>query len=980
MKQQALNLLAASSVCLAIGACTPADDNTAAATQTPKADSAQLANPSTQAAQSANAKQNWQVPGVTFIEQVDAKSGQINIPYSKYQLDNGLTVIVHQDHSDPLVHVDVTYHVGSAREELGKSGFAHFFEHMMFQGSEHVADEQHFKLITEAGGTMNGTTNFDRTNYYQTVPANNLETMLWLESDRMGFLLDAVTQSKFEVQRETVKNERGQRVDNQPYGRLNERVNQALYPYGHPYSWPIIGYMADLNRVNVNDLKAFFLRWYGPNNATLTIGGDVEPEQALKLASKYFSPIPRGPEVEKAQVEPVVLDKDRYISMEDNVHLPLVYMSYPTVTGRHPDEAPLDILSQILGGGKTSLLYKNLVKNQIAVQAQVNHPCTELACRFNLLALPHPASGKSLADIEKIIRQSLVEFEQRGVNDDDLIKVKAAMEAGFVFGLQSVAGKVSMLAENETFTGNPNYIADDIARYNNVTKADVMRVFKQYIKDKYAVIMSIVPNGKLDQIAHADTFTPKTVKLDGQSTTTADDLTLRIAKKTFDRSVKPKVGASASVDVPPFWKDKMANGISILGTQSLETPTTSLLLKVPAGHLYESIEKSGTASFLAAMMGESTLRHSTEQMSQRLEKLGASISIVAGERNINISVSTLTKNLDAALDILKERMFEPKFAESDFKRLQQQMLQSIHNNKKKPEYLGAVAYKRLMLGDGISGSPKQGNLASLKSMTVADLKAFYKKHFLPANSQLIVASDLPQEKVNEQLKRFNSWQGKGPELDAMASMPLDKQTVIYLVNKDDAAQSSIRIGKRGLAMDISGEFYQTKLMNFALGGNFNSRLNLNLREDKGYTYGASSGFWGDTLAGGFTASASVRADVTDKSIVEMVNEIKSYQQNGLTAEELSFTRNAINQKEALKYETPGAKLGFLAQILEHDLTPEFVKTRSDILANISHEQMNALAAKHLNVDEMLMVVVGDAKTLKPKLTELGYKVVDYELD
>ena len=442
-----------------------------------------------------------QPPGISFIEEIKAEAGKTLIPYQKYQLDNGLTLILHQDSSDPLVHVDVTYHVGSGREETGKSGFAHFFEHMMFQGSENVADEQHFKIVTQAGGSMNGTTNSDRTNYYQTVPANQLEKMLWLESDRMGFLLDAVTQEKFEIQRETVKNERGQRIDNRPYGRLNERVSQALYPEDHPYSWPVIGYMEDLNRVNVNDLKAFFLRWYGPNNATLTIGGDIDINATLALVNKYFGAIPRGPEVEMPQKTSVILDKDRYISMEDNVHLPLLYISYPTVSVRHKDEAPLDLLSSILGGGKTSLLYKNLVKNQIAVQASVNHPCAELACTFNLFALPHPASGKSLADIEKIIRETLIEFEARGVEDDDLIKAKAQMETGFVFGLQSVSGKVSQLAANQTFTGNPNYIEQDIARYANVTKEDVIRVYRQYIKGKHAVIMSVVPNGKPEMIA-----------------------------------------------------------------------------------------------------------------------------------------------------------------------------------------------------------------------------------------------------------------------------------------------------------------------------------------------------------------------------------------------------------------------------------------------------------------------------------------------
>ena len=448
-----------------------------------------------------NKKSVTSIEGIEFIEEVIGENDKTIIPYQKFVLDNGLTLILHSDDSDPLVHVDITYHVGSGREELGKSGFAHFFEHMMFQGSENVADEQHFKLVTEAGGTMNGTTNRDRTNYFQTVPSNQLEKMLWLEADRMGFLVDAVTQEKFEVQRETVKNERGQRVDNQPYGRLNERVSEALYPAGHPYSWPVIGYMDDLNRVNVNDLKAFFLRWYGPNNATLTIGGDINVFETLALVKKYFGSIPKGPEAAMPETPAFEIIEDRYISMEDNVHLPLLYMAYPTVSLRHKDEAPLDVLSSILGGGKTSLLYKNLVKTQFAVQAQVGHPCAELSCTFSLLALPNPASGKSLTDIEKIIRDTLVEFEQRGVEEEDLLKVKAAMEASFVFGLQSVSGKVSQLAANQTFSNNPNYIAQDIARYNNVTKEDVMRVFKKYIKDQHGVIMSVVPNGQLNSIS-----------------------------------------------------------------------------------------------------------------------------------------------------------------------------------------------------------------------------------------------------------------------------------------------------------------------------------------------------------------------------------------------------------------------------------------------------------------------------------------------
>lgn len=917
--------------------------------------------------------------GVKFVEQIKAQAGKTVIPYQKYTLSNGLTVILHQDASDPLVHVDMTYHVGSGREELGKSGFAHFFEHMMFQGSENVADEQHFKIVTEAGGNLNGTTNGDRTNYYQTVPVNQLEKMLWLESDRMGFLVDAVTQEKFEVQRETVKNERGQSYDNRPYGLLRERVAEALYPAGHPYSWQTIGYLEDLDRVNVNDLKAFFLKWYGPNNATLTIGGDIDVPATLALVEQYFGSIPRGPEIGMPEKPTFTIDEDRYISMEDNVHLPLVYMSYPTVSVRHEDEAPLDVLSSILGGGKTSLLYKNLVKNQLAVQASVSHPCAELACTFNLVALPHPASGKTLADIEKVIRDSLVEFEQRGVQDDDLAKVKASMEANFIFGLQSVSGKVSTLAANQTFKGDPNYIEQDIARYANVTKADVMRVFKKYIKSQHGVIMSIVPKGKLDLIAAKDNFVPAPRSEGEVSKTSAESLVVRRATDNFDRSIMPTPGANKAVAVPQMWQKTFANGIKVLGTQSIETPTTTLLLKIPAGHYYSDKEKAGVVSLLASMLNESTTKRSAEDMSNELQKLGSSVSIYAGTQYLNVNVSTLTKNLDATMALVNEKLMEPAFIESEFARNKSNAIQGVINNKKDAGYLASTAYRQLLQADNIAATSTRGSEDSLNNIELADVKAFYQQQVKPFNSQLIIVSDLKEKALVKSLNVFSTWQGQGKTLALTLAKSDSKAGVIYLVNKDSAAQSVIRIGKRSITQDITGEYYKSNLMNFTLGGAFNSRINLNLREDKGYTYGARSGFRADKFSGVFTASAEVRADVTDKSIIEFVNEINGYQENGITAEELNFMRNAINQKDALKYETPRAKLGFLAQILEHDLTPSFVKERAEIVKTISADEINALAKKHLSLTEMVMVVVGDAKTLKPQLEALGYEVVDYKI-
>jgi len=914
---------------------------------------------------------------VTFIEQVVAHPGKTTIAYQKYKLENGLTVILHEDHSDPLVHVDVTYHVGSAREDIGMSGFAHFFEHMMFQGSEHVGDDEHFKIVTEAGGTMNGTTSTDRTNYYQTVPVNQLEKMLWLESDRMGFLLDAVTQEKFEIQRETVKNERGQRVDNAPYGRLGETKSRALYPKGHPYSWPTIGYMNDLNRVNVNDLKAFFLKWYGPNNATLTIGGNINAKETLDLINKYFGDIKPGPVPPQVDKTFVSLTEDRYVSFEDNINLPLVYMTFPTAYARHEDEAPLDLLASILGGGKTSLLYKNLVKSRIAYNATASQPCSELACTFDLYALPHPDSGKSLADLEAMIRSTINEFEQRGVTDDDLIKAKAKMEANFIFGLQSVQGKVSQLAAYQTYTGNPNYLEKDIARYNNVTKKDVLRVFNQYIKNKPAVITSVVPKGQASTVAKVDNFFPEITKLKGQSTTSASDLKLRVNPTTFDRNQQPKAGAIKAVDVPSYWTTNFDNGMNVLGSVSNESPTTSILLRIPNGHYNEKISQAGITSLTASMMNEATKNFTSEKMTQALQKIGSSISFSPSNNYTNVMISTLTKNIDQTLALLNEKLFNPVFKANDFERIKANQIEGIINAKKDAGSLSRNAFRALMFEGTIAAIPTEGNIETLKGLTLNDVKNYYKVNYNPKNAQLISVSNLEQSILVAKLDKLKSWKGQTTLNKLRLLPPSYSKNTVYLINKDNAAQSDIRVGQRSINKDISGEFYELGLMNFPLGGNFNSRINMNLREDKGYTYGAGSTFYGDKFSGAMVVSTAVRADVTIASLNEIIKELKNYRQNGITDDELAFMRAAINQQDALKYETPDAKLGFLAQIIEHNLTSDFVKDRNNVVSNISKMRINELAHKYLNIEDMFIVIVGDAKTIKPQLEKQGLDVIDY---
>jgi len=916
------------------------------------------------------------VDGFTKIETVTRKGDEVVIPYTKYELDNGLTVVLHEDRSDPLVHVDITYHVGSGREDAGKSGFAHFFEHMMFQGSENVADEQHFGLITESGGTLNGSTNTDRTNYYETVPANQLERMLWLEADRMGFFLDAVTEQKFENQRETVKNERGQNYDNRPYGLLRERVNEAVFPEGHPYSWLTIGYIEDLNRANLDDLKKFFLRWYGPNNATLTIGGDLDEEQTLKWVKKYFGGIPRGPEVADPVYTEVTLDEDRYISMEDNVSLPLVYISFPTVHGNHPDEAPLDVLMSILGDGKTSLLYKNMVKNGKAVQASAGHGCGELSCQFTLLALPTP--GNTLAELEKIARDSLLEFEERGgAEDDDITRVKAGIVSGMIYGLESVSGKVSQLAAYQTYRNNPNAIGDDIARYENVTKDDVMRVYKKYIKDKNSVVMSIVPVGEGDKIVKPDTW--QRYERNIPSNTDASGLELRPGTSDFDRTIIPSPGPNPSTKVPDIYTAETANGMEILGSRNVEVPTTSIRVRIPAGQTREPLDKLGVASLTAAMLDEATENSSAEDLSNELQKMGSSVSPQSGDRFAGVNIRTLSKNLDKTLAIAVEKLSSPKFAQEDFDRLQKQQIEGIKNSKKVARNTATEVFTKLAFGANNSfANPDAGTIETVSALTLDDVKAFYEANYGPKGAEIIVVSDLSEAKITKALSAIDGWEGNNTEVNALKPYPELQAGTLYFIDKPDAAQSEIRIGKRALNYDATGEFYRADLMNYNLGGAFNSRINLNLREDKGYTYGARSFFYGNDFQGAYRAQAGVRADSTADSIVQFRNEISSFHKDGLSDEELKFMKSAIGQRDARAYETPRQKLGFLTEIASYDLDPSFVDKQSSILSSITKAELDALAAKHLNLDDMITVVVGDKAKVMESVKALGLPIVELD--
>jgi len=917
--------------------------------------------------------------GTKLIEVVSPIAGKLVIPYAKFKLKNGLTLVVHEDKSDPIVHVDVTYHVGSSREHLGISGFAHFFEHMMFQGSKNVADEEHFKIVSESGGELNGTTNTDRTNYFETMPSNQLETALWLESDRMGFLLPAVTQKKFEVQRATVKNERGQNYDNRPYGLVNEVTTKNLYPYGHPYGWSPIGYVEDLNRVGVDDLKRFFMRWYGPDNATLTVGGDCNTMDVVRLAEKYFLSIPAGKAVEPLKKVMLSLDKDRYISGEDQILYPLLYMAYPTVPGRHKDEPALDCLAEIIGGGSNGLLYKNLDKKRLAVQSGANHPCQELAGEFTIQVVG--LDGKPLANMEKIVRETFAEFEKRGATDEDLERFKAGYESNSIRSLGEVSGKVSQLAFFQTFYGNPNIIQEEIDRRNAVTKEDVMRAYNTYIKGKGAVILSWVPKGKKELIAAPNNFRTDSTKYEKPLVDEYKGLTYTEPTDSFDRSKRPAAGANPVVKIPKYWNQKWANGVKVIGAESKELPTVGMLITLKGGHIMEQNmkDKAGIAELVANLMNESTEKFSTEEFESQEILYGANIRISNGAQSMSIYMDALTKNIDGALALLEERMFHPRFSPDDFDRIKQQTIQGIENSKIQPSTISRQVFAKLMYGkDHIYSVPTSGTIESIKSITLDDVKKYYKDYFSSANAEVVIVGNVDEKEFTGKLDFLKNWAAKPITMPVLPATPAAGKTRIYLVNKDNAPQTEIRTGYMALPYDATGEFYKSNLMNFALGGAFNSRINLNLREDKGWTYGSNSGFRGSEIPGPFVSAASVKGSATDSALFEMMKEIKNYRENGITEAELEFTKKSIGQSEAREYETLEQKAGFLNQIQHYNLPANYVDQQQAILNGLTKEEVKALAAKNLPVDEMIILVVGDKAKIKKPLQRLGYEIIELD--
>ena len=904
-----------------------------------------------------------------------ASNNPIDISYEKWELSNGLKVLIHEDKSDPLVHVHVTYHVGSNRETAGKSGFAHLFEHMMFQGSENVPDEKHFEIINNAGGNMNGNTSSDRTVYFQTVPANYLETALWLESDRMGFFLDAVTPKKFENQRDVVKEEKYQVQMSRQYGMSYEILGQNLYPPSHPYNWPVIGYTDDIDRATLDDLKNFFLRWYGPNNAILTITGDVNSEEVLPLVQKYFGSINRGPDVRKQRAMVPRLSSDIYTGYTDNVYLPLTDIVFPTVPNYHKDEAPLDMLAALMGEGKKSIFYKNFVKSEKAIQASVSHPCRELSGEFHFTVLTFPDwqedQGIYFNNIEADIRNTIAEWEEKGFSDEDLEMVKAEMISQSVDMKTSLSSKASMISQWEWLGSGKYNVSSEIDRYKKVSRADVMRVFNKYIKNRKAVINQVRPKSpfvkEIDSLISRNPNADLILKEDPQY----QNLTYKKPSSEFDlccRDNQPKPSMPRTPIIPNFHKENFNNGLKTIFSQTNEVPKVYMRLKINGGNLLENSKKVGVADLTAQMMNESTLNKSSEDISVALQKLGSTVNFNSDGDVTTLYIETLTDNFSQTIDIVEEKLFSPAFNDEDFKRVKKTNSEGLESMKKNSQYLASTTMGKVLFGETPYGNSM--NKKNLKKIKLKDIQEFYNT-YSPNVSELVAVGNISKDEFYSHLDFLKKWENKNINLPSNFEFPSDNTTQIYLLDKEGASQSYIMMGHKSNNYDVDGEFFKSQIMNRSLGGGASGRLFLNLREDKGYTYGAYSFFMGEKQTGMFGIQTSVKTEVTDSALAEIFSILDNYTNTGLTDDELNSTKESFLNSASMKYETPNQKLGFLNRILTYDLDPSYINKQADILNDMTLNEINTIASNKIRPNEMAIVIVGNKYLIKKKLENLS---------
>jgi len=885
------------------------------------------------------------------------------IKYEVYTLQNGLRVIISEDHRLPLVAVNLWYNVGPANEEPGRTGFAHLFEHMMFQGSKHVPANAHIGMLEGAGASdLNGTTDFDRTNYFETVPSNQLELALWLESDRMGFLPDRLTASNLANQQDVVRNERRQSVENEPYGIVEEGAFHLLFPKGHPYYAEVIGSHEDIQAAKLEDVRAFFRQYYAPNNASLAVVGDVDPAKVKALIEKYFGPLKRGPELHKPNVTTAPIESERRAVITDTVELPKVYMAWITPSIFKPGDADATVAAAIMGEGRSSRLYKSLIYDQqIAQSVVVKQTSLILGSIFSIEVVARP--GKTPEQIETAINAELDKFRTAGPDEKEVLRAQNGIETAIVNGLQRLGefgGVADRLNMYEHYLGDPNYLSQDLARYRATTPQTVKGFATQYLQNAHRVVVYGIPGEKK--------LPPEVPKPAPPTAAAATAEGVNVDEPW--RAKPPAPGPAPTLALPTATEFKLPNGLTVLFAQRTGVPVVAALLVVRTGSDANPASTPGLANFTAAMLDEGTASRSAPQIADDVAQLGATLTTGSTMDSSSLTTRALAKNFPAALGVLADVALHPSFPAAEIDRQRASRLGSLVQQRENPELVAQRALVSALYGSNHPyGFIEIGTADSNKAVTRDQLQAFWKQNFVPNNAALIVVGDITEGDLRTlAAKEFGVWQPGTPAVPSLGTPQTDPARLI-VVDKPGAPQTQLWLGAVG-ADRRTPDYPAIQVMNNAFGGTFSSRLNLNLREGKGYTYGAFSTFVMRKSAGPFFALAGVRTDVTGPALGEMLKEAAAMSTKPLTEDELRLAKDNLVRSLPGDFETDQSTASSFSTLYVYGLGLDYWAKYPALINAIDGNTVRAMASKYLAADRLHVVAVGDKAKILPQLEKV----------
>ena len=871
----------------------------------------------------------------------------VDIPYTRFVLTNGLTVLVHEDRKAPIVAVNIWYHVASKNEKPGRTGFAHLFEHLMFNGSEHSNDD-YFQAMERIGATdLNGTTSEDRTNYFENAPTPALDLVLWMESDRMGHLLGVIDQAKLDEQRGVVQNEKRQ-GENEPYGRVEELITKATYPAGHPYSWTVIGSMEDLNAASLADVHEWFKTYYGPANAVLVLAGDIDPATARQKVEQYFGDIPSGPPLARFEAWTAKRTGTQRQTLQDRVPQARLYKVWNVPAYGTLEAEQLSLAAGVLGSGKNSRLYERLVyRDQIASSASAYVSAREIAGQFFIEVTARP--GEDLAKVERAVDEELARFLAKGPTKPELQRVQTEELAGFIRGIERIGGfggKSDVLAQNQVFLNDPTYYQTSLHRQQSATTGDLQRVAREWLTDGVYVL-------EVHPVADHGTNA-----------------------STVDRTKPPVPGPAPEARFPALQRATLSNGLKIVLAERHAIPVVRFNLLVDAGFASDQASTPGTANLALDMLDEGTKGRTALQISEALSLLGARLSTGCRLDSSSASLSALKMNLDPSLAIYADVILRPSFPEADFRRLQQHQLDAIEQEKVQPINMALRVLPRLLYGAGHAyGNPLTGSgtAESTRRLTRADLVRFHETWFKPNHATLVVVGDTTLAEVQPKLERlFADWKPGDVPKKTVPDVAPAARPVVYVIDRPESIQSVVLAGHVAPPKANPDE-PAIESMNTVLGGAFTSRINMNIREDKHWSYGAGSFLPDARGQRPFLVYAPVQTDKTKETMLELDKEVRGILgPRPITDDEVTKVKNNLTLELAGRWETAGAVAGSIVELVAFDLGDDYFNRYAGRIRALEQADFVKAAQAVVHPDSLVWVVVGARAKVEAPIRELGW--------